>query len=275
MSAGWVAGTVRARALVAQLPAPSLMSEVAACVSLDRAADRLEETVYGEHVHPGMSGIELQRALATAVLWRLRVLAGWVPLGGAALVRALAGWFEIRAIEERLAALHGASVPPPYAMGRLGVVASKAASATSVEALRRLLAPSVWGDPGDMAPAPLRAHLLARWAARLRREAPEARPWVDDAVALSVMRDVRAGRRASPAASEQQSTTTAALWSAEQVWWDRVAVDARRMLHARLGSREVVVGACALMAVDAHHMSSAIELAAGGGGSLETIDAIA
>jgi hypothetical protein len=275
VSAAWIAGTVRARALVAQLPGPALAAEVAGSGSLDVATDRLEQTVYGEHLHAGMSGIELQRAIAAAVLWRLRVLAGWVPVGGSALVRALAGWFEIRVIEERVAALHGALVPPPYATGRMGIVASRATAATSVDALRRLLASSAWGAPGDMAPASLHAHLLARWAARVRSEVPEAQRWVDEAVALAALRDTRAGRAPLGTARETLSTAADDLWSAEQLWWRRVAADARRMLRARLGSREIVVGACAVMAADAHRMSSALEIAASGRGSMETIDAVA
>lgn len=284
MSAGWIAGTVRAHGLVARLPGDRVASEVAATTSLAGAIVRLQSTIYREDLHHGMDVIDVQRVLAASVLWRLRVLAGWVPLAGAALVRALAGWFEIAVIEGRLEALRGASPPTPFVMGRLGLVTSRLGSASTAEAVRSALAASPWGDPGDMSAASVRAHLLARWAERVRDLVPEAARWAAEAQALAVARGIRAGRAASSSADAVMAAAPAASrafvslaledpWPAESTWWRRVDGDAHAMMRRTVGAREIVVGACALMAVDAHRMASAVEIASRGGGSLEDADA--
>ena len=61
-----------------------------------------------------------QRAVGAALLWHLRVLAGWQPVEGSQAVRALAGWFEIANVDDLLRAVSGAGRPEPFRLGRLG-----------------------------------------------------------------------------------------------------------------------------------------------------------
>ena len=269
MSVGWVAGTVRARALVATLPGAALATAVADSATLDAAADHLGATLYGELVGPGMSLMQLQRSLEATLLWRMRVLAGWVPFGGSTMVRALAGWFEIRVIEERLGALTCVAAPSPHVLGRLGAVTARVGAAQSPQALRAILAASPWRDPGEVSAASLHAYLLGRWAARVIDAVPAARPWVDEAVALAARREVRAGRSSELAAEAEDEDD---LWQREQHWWEHVETDARRMMRRPLGSPEIVVAACALMAADAHHVATSLEAAARSGERLGHAD---
>ena len=277
MSAGWVAGTVRARGLVAGLPGAAAAAEVASATSLKDAVSLLAPTVYGEHVHAVESLVEAEREVSRAMLWQLRVLAGWLPLGGSEIVRSLAGWFEIRVIEERLAALRGEAVPSRYVMGRLGVVARRVAAAATVDAVRRVLADSTWHQPRDMTRQEVHAHLTARWGERVHHDVPQAQAWVDAAVAVAAMRDARAKQALRSGATQDggRMPDVAGIWRAERQWWDAVGASAERMLRSRIGTPEVVVGACALMAVDAHRIVTALELAERGGGHLESDDAAA
>ena len=87
-----------------------------------------------------------QRAVAETLLWHVRILAGWLPAAGAALVRALAGWFELMNIDARLAALAGeGGEPRPFALGTLATAWSDVERARTVEEVARAVAGSAWG----------------------------------------------------------------------------------------------------------------------------------
>jgi hypothetical protein len=66
--------------------------------TLETAVDALA-AVYGRDVHVGMSMDKAQHAVASTLLWHLRVLAGWVPTERP-ILRVLAGGFEIANVDE-------------------------------------------------------------------------------------------------------------------------------------------------------------------------------
>ncbi len=79
MSGGWVAGSVRARALARRRLGADAARELAACGSLAEALQALAATPYGRESQPGLTLAEAQHGIAAAILWDLRVLAGWLP----------------------------------------------------------------------------------------------------------------------------------------------------------------------------------------------------
>jgi hypothetical protein len=125
VSAGWVAGSLRARALAMRRLGPETAKHIAACSSLADALAILNETAY--RIPPSRLSREsgdlrwaleaAQRAIAESVLWNLRVLAGWLPRGGTAVMRALAGWFEVANISERLRELDGGATGQYFDLG--------------------------------------------------------------------------------------------------------------------------------------------------------------
>ncbi|MGY4742259.1 V-type ATP synthase subunit D [Streptomyces sp. ATMOS53] len=86
MGAGWVAGATRARALRTRCLGPESIGEVAASPTLDGALRYLAATPYWHDINPGATPAEAQRTVSAALLWHLRVLAGWQPAVAAASV---------------------------------------------------------------------------------------------------------------------------------------------------------------------------------------------
>ena len=103
LSPGWVAGSVRARHLLARRLGRSDAWALAQAPSLDDALERLAGSAYGHRCRPGLDLADAQRAVAGTALWHVRVLAGWTPPRGLEPVRALAAWFEIANVDDRLA----------------------------------------------------------------------------------------------------------------------------------------------------------------------------
>ncbi|HTS15274.1 MAG TPA: hypothetical protein VMH24_06380, partial [Candidatus Sulfotelmatobacter sp.] len=67
-----------------------------------------------------------------------------------------------------------------------------------------------------------------------------------------------------------------ALWRAEAGWWRRVESDANALAVAPRPDPGALVGAAALLVVDAWRVRAALEVAARGGGRLaEVLDAVA
>lgn len=112
MSAGWVAGSVRARALAQRRVGRAGARRIAASGSLDSALRELTGTGYGGNAHPGLEVAEAQHGVAATVLWNLRVLAGWLPRDGVAMLRTLAAWFELANVDEMLAVRGGPAFDP-------------------------------------------------------------------------------------------------------------------------------------------------------------------
>ncbi|HMA46560.1 MAG TPA: hypothetical protein VKP11_05075 [Frankiaceae bacterium] len=308
MSAGWVAGSVRARALARRRIGRAGARDLASCGSLEEATAMLAQTPYGRTVRPDQGLPDTQRAVAEALLWHLRVLAGWLPADGKQKVRLLAGWFELANIEDHAAALAGERSPPPFRLGALSTVWLRAARAATLAELRDVLATSPWGDCGEQVDE-LRLRLRLAWARRLGSGVPEVSSHVAGATALLVARDLFAGGRLLVPGSEArrpgvpgmvtESVVGAAsvaelarllpragawalegvaapdgLWLAEARWWQRVESDSFAWVAGPRSGPRPVLGVLGLLAVDAWRVGAALEMAARGGARLEVFDAV-
>lgn len=309
MNAAWIAGSVKARLLVAERRlGVAGAGRLAASPSLRDALVELARSPYRYQVREALSLAEAQRAVVSTVLLELRLLAGWLPSEALSLVRTLAGWYELVNLEDRVAYLGGAPLRPPFDLGSLGAAWPRASAAQSLAELRSALASSPWGDPGGDTPAELSFGLRLAWAHRIAKNAPEALPWAAGATALLVARElfvaglpvdilpvpeVRLLGSAWPAATAYEqfvaalpaqaawalepATEPELLWRAEARWWVRVEQEARALLGSAVAGRNVVVGAAALMAADARRVAAALEAVARRGlpGIEEALDATA
>ena len=100
MSAGWVAGSVRAKALVRRRLGADGARRLAACGSLGDALGLLAATPYGANIRRDQPLAAAQHEVAGILLWDLRVLAGWLPRDGVRLLRTLGAWFELANVDE-------------------------------------------------------------------------------------------------------------------------------------------------------------------------------
>ncbi len=183
MAAAWVAGSVRARLLLQHRAGPETALLVAQAGSLEEAVGLLSTT--GAAVEARGASLEAaQRAVAATLALRIRLLAAWLPRDGVAAMRALAGWFELVNVEDRLAYFTGAELRTPYELGMLSSVWARAAAAQSADEVRRLLAASSWGDPGSDDRDDVHLALRLAWARRVSTQVPVARAWAAGAVAL-------------------------------------------------------------------------------------------
>ena len=295
MSAGWVAGSVRARLLTQRRLGPERALEAAASPSLRDALTRLAGTGYLESEQITLSLEEAERAVAATTLLELRVIAGWLPRAGLELMRSLGAWFELANIEDRLAYLLGGELRHPFTLGSLAVAWPRVAQAETPGEVRAALAASVWGEPGGETPAEIHRGLRLAWARRLFDQVPEASEWIAGAVALFLAREVlqthrtldvlQVGRvlpvgpgweRASTPADLAAALPSNARWSLEDVheleslwraearWWARIERDATAMARRPQEGREVVIGAVALLAADARRVIAALSTAARG-----------
>jgi hypothetical protein len=272
-------------------------SALAESGSLEDALAVLSGSAYGRFVRPGMDLTAAQRAVAETVLWNLRVMSGWTPPGALAPVRALAAWFELVNLEDRLDYLAGGAPPAPFALGGLAAAWPHAAAAQSAAELRSILAGSPWGDPGgDDAPA-IRLGLRLAWARRVLVSVDEALAWAAGAVALLLARalfladrpaaDLMARRPPGVGSAWAGAATVAALrealppqaawvlqgveepgdlWAADVRWWRRVEEDGARLAGQPLLGRSAVIGSVVLLGVDGWRVAGALEAAARGGG---------
>ena len=308
MRAEWIAGTLRGRLLLAHRLGEGPARELAAQTSFAEARRLLLASPYGRDLGAVEDLATAQRAVAAITLWHLRILAGWLPPDGAVLLRALAAWYELVNIEHHVAwIVTGASPPPPFELGGLATVWPRIEPTRSLAEIRSVLAASPWGEPASEEPVSLRLTLRAGWAHRVIDQAPEARTWTQAAVALLVARelllaededprrllalpDVRASWLSAPGVPELAAHVPAGigwalrgverpeqLWRAELVWWQHVEADAEALMRRPLGSPALVIGAAALLAVDAQRAGRALAIAALGGAELtrERLDAAA
>lgn len=310
MSVAWVAGGVRARALLHHRVGVAGARRVAALGSLDEALRMLGSTPQVRGIHPGQTLAQAQQVIAAAVLWDLRVLAGWLPRGGVRLLRVLAGWFEIANTDELLVTISGGQAGTLFQLGALATSWPQLRKASSPATLRAALAASAWGDPGAESTLALRLGMRARWAARAADVGGPARTWASGGAALVAAGErFAAGRPVPPAVTaflqrllgetavsagtmEEMAaalperarwalagiTSPAGLWRAEAAWWARVERDATAMLRASVNDSTPVLGAAAVLAADAWRIRAALEAAARGGGpggALGAYDAVA
>lgn len=297
MRPGWVAGVTRARLLLSRAIGAQHARTVAGSRSLGEGLAALTGSAYGERVHAGEGLASAERAVAETLLWHLRILAGWLPAAGAGLVRALAGGLELQNIDARLAALASdGHEPAPLTLGGLATAWPGIEPARSLDEVVDAVAASAWGHMPASSPAELALGLRVAWAHRVLQAAPGAADWVAGAGALLVARErllagdsghaeqlgrlpgigeralgadsLRELRAALPAGASWALAgvnAPAELWRAELEWWSRVERDAQSMLRGG-NDEEVVLGAVALLALDARRTIWALESAAHGGG---------
>jgi hypothetical protein len=301
MSRAWVAGSVRARLLASRRVGTAGAAAVAHQTSLAGALRQLADSPYGRELGAVRTLDEAQRAVAATLLWHLRVLAGWLPPPGAELLRAMAAWFEIANVLDRLAYLAGRPHRPAFDLSALATAWPRLARTGSSEAIRAVLAGSRWGDPGGTEPAVIATAMRAAWAQRIVAVAPEASIWARSAAALLLARTgPLAGPRLArvagvagtlPAPARPADVAAALpvnlrwaldgidgpedLWHAETRWWSRVESDAARLAAARRPDPTTVVGVVALLAADAWRVRAALAAAALGPAAREAFDAVA
>jgi len=281
--------------------------QIAASDSLETALRLLAAGPADRGARPGQTLASAQHAVAGAVLWDLRVLAGWLPPGGSQLMRPLVGWFEIANVDELLQRMVGRPAGDLFELGALATVWPRLADSGNPAELRAALAGSAWKDPGGESEPALRAGMRARWAGRVAAVGGPAWDWAAGAVTLllagerfverrtpqPVLRTVAAnllGERAIGAASLEALrdslprklawvltgvASPADLWRAEAAWWDRVERDGLTLVRASEFGFRPVLGAAAVLAADARRLRAALELAARGGAPLEAYDAVA
>ena len=141
LSPGWVAGSVRARHMLARRigrDQARAARRVAVARGCARRAVRAAPTAAS--CGPEWTSRGAQRGVAETALWHIRVLAGWAPPGALEAIRALAAWFELANIEDRLAFLAGGEPPTPFALGGLATAWPRIADARTVAEVRAALA---------------------------------------------------------------------------------------------------------------------------------------
>lgn len=306
MAAGWVAGSVRARALARRRLGRAGARALATSGSLPAAVEALAASPYGRDVRAGSSLAEAQRTVGAALLWHLRVLAGWQPVRGSQAVRALAGWFEIANVDDLLRTLAGAERPEPYRLGGLAVAWPRLVGATSTEQVQRVLTNSAWGDPGGPTPWHVGLGMRCAWAERVAEVSGTTRRWALGGAALLLARErfgsgrpldrravapavrlLGAGVLAADSLPEAAAPLPVAardalagvagpddLWAAEARWWMRVERDGFGMLRGPRFGLDAPVGAVAVLAADAWRVAAALEVAARGA-PVEVLDALA
>jgi hypothetical protein len=283
----WIAGSVKARLLVAERRlGPAGARRLESLPTLQDALSELERSPYRRELGQAHALADAQRALLSTVLLELRLIAGWLPSDALELVRTLAGWYELANLEDRIAYLDGAPPRPPFELGSLDAGWSAASGAQSLAEIRSALAPTRWGDPGGETPAELGLGLRLAWARRVAADVPEALSWAAGATALLVARElfvaglpvdalplpsVRLLGTAWPAAHTYERFAAALpaqagwalepapepdlLWRAEAGWWARVEQQAASLLGRAVAGRNVVVAAAALLAADARRVA--------------------
>jgi hypothetical protein len=257
MTAGWVAGTVRARGMARRALGADTARQVAACRSLPEAQRVLRPTPFHDAAEPGLTLAAAQDAVAATILWDLRVLAGWLPPDGVRLLRLLAGWFEIANVDELLQAIAGRPAGVEFNLGMLATAWPRLRTARTAPDLRAALAASAWGDPGGDTSRAIRYGMRTRWAERVATSGDQASGWA--AAAEALLRPVEPARP----------------WEAETDWWRRVEREARTLLRSSATDGGPVIGAVVVMAADARRVRAALANAARGGRALEYFDAVA
>lgn len=301
MSGSWIAGSVRARLLVAERRAgPDAAAEIAAAGSLRDALVVLSRTPYRRGARLGLELADAERAVLDTTLLHLRLLLGWLPADAHGLLRTLAAWFELANAEDRVGYLAGARLRRPFELGGLAVAWPRAAGAQTLDELTRALSGSAWTELDPHSGAELGLALRLAWARRVAAEVPEARPWALGAAALllagelyvvglpverlavpelpllgAAWQDARTFEQLKHSLPPEaawalaDADTPAELWRAEARWWETVEREAGGLLRSGVAGQAVVTGAVALLAADAHRLVTALELAARGGGELD------
>jgi hypothetical protein len=281
--------------------------DLAASPSLNVALRALVHTPYGHDVRLDQTLAEAQHAVVETTVWNLRVLAGWAPQAGAAMLRVLLGAVEAANLADHLRALSGADVPPPYQLGTMGTAWTRLASAASADAVRQVLATSVWGDPAGNTPNEIILATRTALADRVISAVPIAADWAVRWTALLVARETVLGGQELPRRARDMAirvlgraaltartlaqltaavpsvargvfdeiTQPEQLWLAEARWWRGVEHEGLLLARRAVAGPEVLVGTAAVLAADAWRVRAALELAARGGAPMAVFDAVA
>lgn len=307
MTAGWVAVSVRARAMTSRRLGRDGARRLAASASLDDAVNALARSTYGHDVRAGQPLPDAQRAVIDTTAWNLRVLAGWAPREGVGMLRVLLAALEVFNTVDHLRRLSGEPVPSPYRLGGLSTAWLRLQQTTSAEEVRAVLATSAWGDPGAESPRAVGLSMQAALADRVMAAVPEASAWAAGGLALLVVRELVPEPRELPAGAQAAALRVlgpaavgarglpelvaalpnpaqwtlsdvahpADLWRAEARWWTRVDHEGLAMVRRPGAGRQAIVGAAAALAADAWRVRGALELASRGGTLTEDFDAVA
>lgn len=209
---------------------------------------------------------------------------------------------------------HGEPADPPYSLGMLDTSWSRLSSATTLTGIAEVLETSRWRLRGCTTPRELHLGLRLAWADAVVAGVPEAAGWARAGAALLVLKEVvLEGRRLTGPLALRASyvlgpTFVGALsgrsvdlagvradlpsgarwvldgidqiqdlWRGEAAWWHRVERDGFALLRGSAYDRGPVVGALAVLAVDAWRVRAALETAARGGAgpTLEAFDGVA
>lgn len=294
MDGSWIAGSVRARLLVAERRVGAAGARsIAEAESLDDALAALARSPYRPETRLGPRLATAERAVLEVTLLNLRLLLGWLPADAHGLMRTLAAWFELANAEDRIAYLAGAPLRRPFELGGLAVAWPRAAAAQTLDDLLRGLSGSAWGDLEAQSAAELSLALRLAWARRVASEVPDARRWALGAAALllatelfvvglpverlavptlpmlgerwqraATFEDFAAALPGEAAWPLEATDTPDELWQAEERWWEAVEHDGEALLRSGVAGPAVVTGAVALLAADAHLMVAALETAA-------------
>ncbi len=253
MSAAWTAGCTRARALATRRIGVRSAQQLAASPSLEAAVATLSASPYGYAVSPGQRLAEAQHAVAETLLWNLRVLAGWLPAPGARVLRALAGWFEIANVDEKVRALQDGGAGPLFRLGGLATAWPRLEATENLGEVRRVLATSAWRDPGGGDARSIRQQMLASWAARVGAAVPQTRSWVRPAAALLTVKTLLL---------EHQSLSDGAAAALDSALPGAAAVDEHNLptLLSRLppAERELLAGCAEASSRDADELALAL-----------------
>jgi hypothetical protein len=307
MSAGWVAGTVRSRSLLTRRIGAAEARRMAAGPELNTALGLLAATSYGRDLRRGSSLADAERAVSSALLWNLRVLAGWQPPAGVTLLRAFAADFEIANTEDHLRYLAGSPVAAPFRLGALATVWPRVAAATTAAGVRAVLTASAWGDPGAETAAAIVTGMRLAGLERLSRIHEAAAHWAAGSAALLVAREVHvAGRPLSAPLARRAATLLGPqavrasswadfvrtlapparwavvdvaapddLWRAEARRWTRLGDDGFGLIRRSGFDAGPLLGTAAVLTADAWRVRAALECAVRGGTPLEAFDALA
>lgn len=307
MSARWAAGAVRARAIARRRAGAAVARDCAAAAGLPEALGMLSGTTYGRRLRPDMDLGAAEHAVEAAFLWNVRVLAGWQPRAGAALLRVAVCGFEAADVVRRLREFDGDAPGALFELGALATVWPRVRRATTPASVRAALAASPWGDPGAEDPATVAFYLRMAGALRLAVLGPQAARWAAADAAVALGREKYLARRPIAASAARTATrllgsasARAASWteyvrhlphdaqwamntvsSPEDLWRAEAArrqgaeADSRELLRGAGLDGKPVLAAATLLDVDAWRVCAALESAARNGQAREVFDAVA
>jgi len=312
VTAGWVAASTRGRALNRRLLGSEGARQMAGSASWPEARAHLQASFYGTDLPAGADRATARTATATATVWQLRVLAGWLPVGGSGLARLFAAPIEIANIERHLVTLQGGPAAHPVPLGALAVAWPRVAETRSPEHLVDVLTHSAWGDPGGFGFETLAVGLRVAWARRLIGQVPVAAEWAKGGLAVLIAREIFAFERdltppvgrevdrllgkhwrdaatlpalidalpdtaawALEEAASDANLSPAELWRAEVSVARRVGSDAATQAATRRHTKDTVAALMALLLLDLRRVLAAIEVAGRGPNRIEVFDAVA